>query len=103
MHRRLKILPAARQEFKDARLYLEREAPGTGHAFASLVQESFDAMLHNPEAFAFVETLSSRFGYRRALLRKYRYTIVFKVIGENVTVVAAAHTSRRPNYWIDRR
>jgi uncharacterized protein YkwD len=25
-----------------------------------------------------------------------------KVIGENVAVVAVAHTSRRPNYWLSR-
>ena len=102
MSLRLQVLLEAQDEFDAAQAYLNREATGAGDSFALHVQQAFDAILEFPESFSFVETLSSRSGYRRALLRKYHYTIVFKVIGESVAVVAVAHTSRRPNYWLKR-
>jgi plasmid stabilization system protein ParE len=102
MSLRLQVLSEVQDEFDAAHAYLNREAPGAGDSFAFHVQEAFDAMIENPEPFSFVETLPSSSGYRRALLRKYHYTVVFKVIGESVAVVAVAHTSRRPNYWLKR-
>lgn len=38
-------------------------------------------------------------GYRRKLLERYPYGIIYRVEGEVILIVALAHTSRRPEYW----
>lgn len=38
-------------------------------------------------------------GYRRKLLARYPYGIIYRVEGEEILIVALAHTSRRPEYW----
>jgi plasmid stabilization system protein ParE len=35
-------------------------------------------------------------------LRKFPYSLVYKPVKDTIGVVAIAHQSRRPNYWIDR-
>jgi toxin ParE1/3/4 len=41
-------------------------------------------------------------GTRRFLLRRFPYSIVYRLCGEEIQVVAIAHTKRRPRYWRDR-
>lgn len=55
-----------------------------------------------PETFSKVETLPDDAPYRRALLSSFRYTVIFEIVSEEVLIVALAHTSREPNYWLDR-
>jgi toxin ParE1/3/4 len=35
-------------------------------------------------------------------LKRFPYTLVYRVQGEEITVVAVAHQSREPGYWIGR-
>ena len=37
--------------------------------------------------------------YRRKLLGRYPYGIIYRVEGDEILIVALAHTSRRPGYW----
>lgn len=38
-------------------------------------------------------------GARRAILRRFRYVIVFKAYADRIVVVAVHHGARRPGYW----
>jgi len=42
-------------------------------------------------------------GTVRLYLKRFPYTLVFRVQGESVRVIAIAHQSRRPGYWAGRR
>lgn len=35
-------------------------------------------------------------------LRQFPYTLVYRVQGERLTVMAVAHQSREPGYWLGR-
>jgi len=98
----LDVLPDARVEVDAARVYLNLHTPGVGDAFVSDVEHAFDDIVASPELHSFVETLPSRYGYRRVHLRKYHYIIVYRIAGDFAVVVAVCHASRRPNYWLDR-
>ena len=41
-------------------------------------------------------------GYRRKLLERFPYGIIYRIEGEEILIVALAHTSRRPGYWQNR-
>ena len=38
-------------------------------------------------------------GYRRKLIDRYPYGIIYRIQGEEIQIVALAHTSRKPGYW----
>ncbi len=41
--------------------------------------------------------------YRRMIVRKFPYSVIYKVVDAVVFIVAVAHAHRRPNYWRRRR
>ncbi len=41
-------------------------------------------------------------GYRRKLLERYPYGIIYRIEGGGILIVALAHTSRQPEYWRSR-
>jgi plasmid stabilization system protein ParE len=41
--------------------------------------------------------------HRRLLVRRFPYLLIYRIIGERVWVIAAAHAHRKPGYWRDRR
>ena len=42
-------------------------------------------------------------GTFRLYLKRFPYTLVFRIQGEFIRVIAIAHQSRRPGYWTGRR
>lgn len=42
-------------------------------------------------------------GVRTWPLKDFPYTLVYRVQGEDITVMAVAHQSREPGYWVGRR
>lgn len=98
----LRILAEAEAEIEAARCYLNRQSPSLGSRFLDDLAERLAAIAENPLRFPKVETLPSDQPYRRALLTIFRYAVVFEVVDATVVVVAVAHTSRAPNYWLAR-
>lgn len=41
-------------------------------------------------------------GYRRCLLRRFPYALVYRAVGAGIVVVALTHHKRRPGYWLRR-
>jgi toxin ParE1/3/4 len=39
---------------------------------------------------------------RRAILRNYPYSIIFREINDAIQIIAVAHAKRRPDYWVKR-
>jgi len=39
---------------------------------------------------------------RRIIVRKFPYSIVYEVIGQQIVILAIAHGRRRPYYWRER-
>ena len=39
---------------------------------------------------------------RRYVFRVYPYSLVYRLAGDEVTIVAVAHAKRKPGYWIAR-
>ncbi len=42
-------------------------------------------------------------GTSRLYLKRFPYTLVFRIEGDSVRIIAVAHQSRRPAYWGGRR
>lgn len=42
-------------------------------------------------------------GRRRYLMKRFPYSLVYTVSGEEIRILAVAHHSRRPGYWRGRK
>jgi len=98
----LRILADAEVEIEAARRYLNEQSIGLGGRFLGALADTLKQVSERPISFAKLETLPDHLPYRRALLATFRYAVVFEVGAEEIVVVAVAHTSREPNYWLGR-
>jgi toxin ParE1/3/4 len=93
----VELLAAARQETVAAfEWYLER-SPEAAHAFLQELETGVSLIAETPRVWPTFEA-----GTRRYLLRSYPFSIVYRHRGDRITIVAVAHHSRRPGYWMDR-
>jgi len=95
---KLVIVPAAIAELQDASdFYAQKANRDLGLAFVAEFERSAQRVLENPMLGAVF-----RGSRRRYLLRRFPYSIIYQVAGEEVRVVAVAHHRRRPGYWSNR-
>ena len=87
----------ADEEFKAAAIFYESRQTGLGETFLDRVAEGFDSILTQqldcPLLFD---------DFRRRFTRQFPYSIVYRLEGDRIFVIAVAHWSRRPEYWKDR-
>ena len=85
---------AARGELIEAQDWYEREARGLGRRFRHAIDALIDRMIDNPQQFPIVFK-----NVRRALLRRFPYSIFFVVEEDALIVIACFHASRNPSRW----
>lgn len=100
---KLLIAAEAEVEIESARQYLNQTAPKLGERFLDELSDTLDQIRLAPDSFPLLETLPVKHSYRRALLKPFRYALIFEIHEDTLLVVALTHTSRRPNYWLSRR
>jgi toxin ParE1/3/4 len=85
---------SARDEFDAAIDWYERQCPGLGSDFAEQVQAIFDRISATPEAHAKVYH-----DVRRALVRRFPYSIYYRFRADRIVVLAVFHNKRDPKVW----
>lgn len=95
---RIELHPAARREFHLAVDWYIVEA---GQPVAARFIEEFEnlqtLLRDNPEVGALARNAARRF-----IFRHFPYTLVYRIRGELIEILALAHHSRQPDYWIGR-
>lgn len=86
-------LAAAEREFVEAARWYEDRA-GLGDDF---IAEHDAALLHVRKSPLSPATLDGV--HRVARLRRYPYSLIYRIEDDTIFVVAVAHQSRRPGYW----
>jgi toxin ParE1/3/4 len=96
---RVRLLPAAKAEADEAAdWYAAREPDSDLHTrFLAEVKRVGRLIGERPHAWSEVEP-----GVRRAVLRRFPYSLIYSVAPNEVLVLAIAHHSREPGYWRDR-
>ena len=95
---RHRYLPSAREELNEAAAFYEASVPGLGEAFLEDVERAIETVRESPGIGALV---GRRF--RKAILRRFPFTIVYAQRDEEIVIVAIAHQRRRPGYWRGRQ
>jgi plasmid stabilization system protein ParE len=94
----LKIHQAAGRELHEAARRYDLERPGMALEFLQEVERVLEQILAHPKAGTSIAG-----GYRRQLLRRYPFSIFYKIVGARIIVFAVAHQRRKPGYWHQRR
>lgn len=95
----IRFHPAARSEILRAFDWYRQEASSlVAAAFLDDFEQTLALLKRHPEIG---ETGRSR--TRRLVFQRYPYTVVYRLAGETLEIVAIAHHSRRPAYWARRR
>jgi plasmid stabilization system protein ParE len=88
---------AARAELIGAQDWYEAEAPGLGRRFRDAIGALIDRMGASPLQFPIVHK-----SVRRAILRRFPYSLFFVIDGDTLLVIACFHASRDPFIWQNR-
>ena len=95
---RYRYLPSAREELNEAAAFYEASVPGLGEALLDDVERAIETVLRMSEIGAPMGR-----GFRKAILRRFPFTIVYAQRDEEIVIVAIAHQRRRPGYWRGRQ
>jgi hypothetical protein len=84
----------AEADIAKARDWYDEQCPGLGAEFVWAVNDALDKIQQNPFQYQV-----ARGRYRRTLLNRFPYTLVYSVSDEATRVIACAHGSRHPRVW----
>lgn len=88
----------ARLEFLDGVAYYEAIQVGLGKRFRQSVEAAVALAVLLPFAGS-----PSKHGTRRVFPKKFPFSIVYMVGGNEIVIFAVAHFKRKPGYWKSRR
>jgi plasmid stabilization system protein ParE len=80
--------------------YYESRHAGLGSEFEDEIDAVLDLIQRFPEA---APSWRGRADRRVAVLARFPFTLPYQIMGDQIVILALAHTSRRPGYWARRR
>jgi toxin ParE1/3/4 len=93
-----RYLPEAREDLNKAAAFYEASVPGLGGAFLDDAERAIEHIRENPRIGAPIGR-----AFRRVVLRRFPFAIVYAVRDDEIVIVAIAHDRRRPGYWRGRQ
>lgn len=82
----------------DAACYYERQAPGLGADFLTKIETALHDIASAPERWPIVSD-----NIRRRLIRRFPYSLLYRVDTEEIIILAVMHQKRHPSYWLPRK
>lgn len=89
--------PDARLEFLSAVQFYEDCENGLGKRFSSIVEFAVNHIIEDPLRYRII-----RAPFRRYLLPKFPFSIIYSIEPDHIRIIAVAHTKRKPGYWFER-
>lgn len=97
MASKVKIDFEARHEFDEAFDWYAKRSVGAAIAFAAENDAAIEKFCLDPDRFP-----KTYAGCQRCPIRRYPYSVVYYQLGDEIIVVAFAHSKRKPSYWRQR-
>lgn len=98
----LRFLEQAETELDWAAAYADAELPGRGSRLVTDFEEVIDWALTFPHSGKVIEEIDEGIELRAFLLGRFPYTVLLAVLHDQLVVIAIAHHSREPGYWMER-
>jgi toxin ParE1/3/4 len=88
---------AAEREFFNTIEYYEECQSGLGLRFFEEVFATIKRISEHPYAWTEIDKRT-----RRCLTNKFPYGILYRIVENEIRIMAVMHLHRKPNYWKDR-
>jgi plasmid stabilization system protein ParE len=89
--------PAAAADVEEAALWYEQRRAGLGREFLAAADEAMSRVMATPEGYSVVYK-----DRRRVLLRRFPYALIYRLVDDQVVVLAVMHAKRHPSVWRSR-
>ena len=89
--------PDVAKEIKSSYQWYQNQADGLGQDYLSELESSFQTIRELPNTWPKFEM-----GFRRFLLSKFPFSVIYQSNENTIFVVAVMHNSRKPGYWSER-
>ncbi|MFH1024620.1 MAG: type II toxin-antitoxin system RelE/ParE family toxin [Planctomycetota bacterium] len=89
--------PAAQEELLAAAVYYENCRRGLGAEFLSFVESTVADVAAYPELGRVI-----RQPYRRLLVARFPYGVVYRCDHSTLRIIAIMHLNRKPGYWVEK-
>jgi hypothetical protein len=94
---RVVVRSEAEQELLEAQAWYESKAQGLGFEFARATDVAVATALRNPFGYLRIEA-----EFRRVLLRKFPYSLIYLPSDDELLIVSFFHQHREPGVWLER-
>ena len=89
--------PDVATDIKESFDWYQKQADGLGDDFLNELESAYQAVSELPGTWPKFQN-----NFRRFLLSKFPFSIIYRANNELVYVVAVMHNSRKPKYWLKR-
>jgi hypothetical protein len=90
----LEFHPDIYHEVREGYRWYESKSNGLGENFLNEPDSAFNLILELPDTWPFVSN-----SFRRYLLKRFPYGVIYKIDNDVIFIVAVMHLSREPYYW----
>jgi toxin ParE1/3/4 len=98
----IRILAEAEAEIREAILHYEERQRGLGADLYERIETGIRSLAETPGRFPIYDGKRLVREFRRVLMDRFPYLIIYEERTEETLIVAFAHTSREPGYWDSR-
>lgn len=92
------VRPDAAADIEEAHSWYEVQRPGLGDEFLSAVRAVFEVLLESPRRYRVVHRDT-----RRANLRRFPFSVFYRIVDTDIVVIACFNASRDPRRWRGRK
>lgn len=89
--------PDVSYEIKASYGWYQEKAVGLGEDFIKELESAYQAIVGFPQTWTYFQK-----GFRRYLLSRFPFSVIYRKNGDLIYVVAVMHNSRKPGYWLNR-
>lgn len=89
--------PDVSLEIKASYDWYQEKFNGLGEDFINELESAYQAIVEFSQTWPKFQK-----GFRRFLLSKFPFSVIYREENSKIYVVAVMHNSRRPGYWLDR-
>jgi plasmid stabilization system protein ParE len=91
------VASPAEQEYADSLSWYAERSMRAAEQFEIEFDRALNAIATEPDRFPRCDER-----HRYFLMRRYPFQVIYRRSGEQIVVIAVAHTSRKPGYWSSR-
>jgi toxin ParE1/3/4 len=92
------VRPAAAADIEDAYGWYERQQIGLGDEFLAAANAVMKSVVANPLQFPIIHRQT-----HRALFHRFPYGLFYRIVEDQIVVVACMHARRDPRRWQSRQ